>query len=221
MHGRAFFAGFDNRNVAIRAINAPLMKLKLSPGAIIAIVALAAFTIFITWRAKKLERTLHEREETSPLVNKTAPPFALPSLDGHTVSLADFHGKKNLVISFWASWCGPCRMEMPVLRSFYEKYHNGSNGFELLAISIDDSAAPARAFATGSKIPFPVLLDISKETADAYEVDGIPTLFVIDRSGKVIFGHSGFDSMLQFQLANALGINLAPTGGTANGASSN
>lgn len=197
------------------------MKLKPSPAAIIATVALAAFTVFITWRAKSLERTLRERSETPLLVNKTAPPFALPSLDGRTVSLADYRGKKNLVVSFWASWCGPCRMEMPVLRSFYEKHHNDSNDFEFLAISIDDSAAPARAFATSNNIPFPVLLDISKQTSEAYGIEGIPTLFVIDKSGKVIFGHSGFDSTLQFQLANALGIDLSTTGGPANGASGN
>jgi peroxiredoxin len=197
------------------------MKLKPSPAAIIAIVALAVFTVFITWRAKSLERAMHERGESSPLVNKAAPPFALPSLDGRTVSLADFHGKQNLVVSFWASWCGPCRLEMPVLRAFYEKHHNDSSGFEFLAISIDDGAAPARAFATSSKIPFPVLLDISKETAEAYDVDGIPTLFVIDKSGKVIFGRTGYDAALQFQLANALGIDLVPNGGAAHGASSN
>jgi peroxiredoxin len=197
------------------------MKLKPSPAAIIAILALAAFTIFITWRAKKLERSLHERAETPPLVNQVAPAFSLPSVDGQTVSLADYHGKQNLIVSFWASWCAPCRMEMPVLRSFYEKYHDGPNSFELLAISIDDSAAPARAFATSSKIPFPVLLDISKETADAYQVDGIPTLFVIDKSGKVIFGHSGFDTGLEYQLANALGITPIQIGGSAHGASRN
>jgi peroxiredoxin len=197
------------------------MKLKPSPVAMIAIVALAVFTIFITWRAKLLERAIHERAETSPLVNKAAPPFALPSLDGRNISLGDYHGKQYLVVSFWASWCGPCRLEMPVLRAFYEKHHSDSSNFEFLAISIDDSAAPARAFATSSKIPFPVLLDVSKQTAEAYDVDGIPTLFVIDQSGKVIFGHSGFDATLQFQLANALGIDLVPTGGSAHGASSN
>jgi peroxiredoxin len=197
------------------------MKLKPSPAAIVAIVALAAFTIFITWRAKSLERAMHERAEIPPLVNKTAPPFALPSLEGRTVSLADYHGKQNLVVSFWASWCGPCRLEMPVLRSFYDKHHNDSNGFELLAISIDDSEAPAQAFATRSKLPFPVLLDLSKQTADAYGVEGIPTLYVIDKTGKVIFGHAGFDTTLQFQLATALGINLYPTGGRPHGASSN
>lgn len=197
------------------------MKLKPSPAAVVAIVALTVFTVFITWRAKLLERAIHERAEASPLVNQAAPPFALPSLDGRTISLADYHGKQNLVVSFWASWCGPCRLEMPVLRAFYEKHHNDSNSFEFLAISIDDSAAPARAFATSSKIPFPVLLDVSKQTAEAYDVDGIPMLFVIDKSGTIIFGHSGFDATLQFQLANALGIDLAPTGGSGHAASSN
>lgn len=197
------------------------MRLKPSPAAIIAIVALAAFTVFITWRAKSLERALHERAGTSPLVNKIAPPFALRSLDGRTVSLADYHGKENLVVSFWASWCGPCRLEMPVLRTFYEKHHNDSNGFEILAISLDDDQEPAAAFAIRNKLPFPVLLDFSKQATNAYRIEGIPTVFVIDKTGKIIYGHSGYDAALQFQLAAALGINLTHTGGTPNGASSN
>jgi len=197
------------------------MRVKLSPAAAFGIAAFAAFTIFITWRAKKLERTLLERARTPALVNKVAPDFALASLDGRTISPADYHGKKKLIVSFWASWCGPCRMEMPVLRTFYERHHKTSDTFELLAISIDDNRADAASFAAQEKLPFPVLLDLTSKTANAYGVDGIPTLFIISESGKVIYGHAGFDGMLEFQLARELGFDARPgDGGAANDGSS-
>jgi peroxiredoxin len=184
------------------------MKLKLSPTAILAIVVLAAFTIFITWRAKKLERSLQDESTAPTLVNQNAPPFALPSLDGRTISLADYRGKKNIIVSFWASWCGPCQLEMPALRQFYEKHHEQSNDFEILAISIDDEAAPAESFASQNKLPFPVLLDPGSKTANTYGVDGIPALFVVDKSGKVVYGHAGFDPAMELGIAQALGIEL-------------
>jgi peroxiredoxin len=197
------------------------MNSRPSAPTVVGIAALAAFTIFITWRAKALETTLLRRDETPLLVNKPAPDFSLPSLDGRTVSLADYHGKKKLVVSFWASWCGPCRLEMPTLRSFYQKHRSSSDSFELLAISIDDNRRDAREFATDEKLPFPVLLDLDSKTADSFGVEGIPTLFVIDENGKIIYGQVGFDASMEVMLAHHLGFELTPkTGGAADGESS-
>ena len=182
------------------------MKPRPSAAAIVGIVALAAFTVFITWRAKALESALSHRSETPPLVGKPAPEFSLSSLDGRTISLADYRGKKKLVVSFWASWCGPCRLEMPSLRAFYEKHRDASDKFEFLAISIDDNRRDAEAFANEEKLPFPVLLDLNSKTADAFGVDGIPTLFVIDENGKTIYGHLGFEPALEFALVHELGL---------------
>src|SRR4029077_16599465 len=148
--------------------------------AVFGIAILAIFTVFITWRAKALESSLLLRAQTPALTNEMAPEFALSSLDGRTVSLADYKGKKKLIVSFWASWCGPCRLEMPALRSFYERHHKTSPNFEIVAISIDDDRAPAEAFATQAKLPFPVLLDPTGKTAAAYDVESIPLLYVID-----------------------------------------
>jgi peroxiredoxin len=181
------------------------MRSRPPASSLLAIALLAAFTIFITWRAKTLEGTLRDRGQTE-LLNQVAPSFELPALDGHQVSLADYHGKKRLVVSFWASWCGPCRMEMPVLRQFYEEQRKKSDRFEILAISIDEERAPAEKFAKEMKLPFPVLLDLSNSTAHAYQVDSIPMLFVIDENGKVIFGHTGFEFGMEVLLAHQLAL---------------
>jgi peroxiredoxin len=197
------------------------VKTKLSASAILGIAVLAAFTVFITWRAKKLESAIVQRAQTPALKDKPAPEFELPTLDGRTVSLSDYRGKKLVVVSFWASWCGPCRLEMPALRSFYERHHKTSDYFEILAISIDDTRREAEEFADVEKLPFPVLLDLRSKVADAYGVDGIPVLFVIDKYGKVIYGHAGFDPGLEFQLAQKLGIKIDPNeAGVVDGRSS-
>lgn len=186
------------------------MKRKLSPAELLAIVALAIFTVFITWKAKSLEKRLQERSEASALVSKKAADFALPALDGKTVSLANYHGKKKVVVSFWASWCGPCRLELPALAEFYKKYHKDSSNFEILAISIDDDRAAAEAYASKAKLPFPVLLDLDSKAADAYSVEAIPSLFVIDQNGTVVYGNTGMDMAMEVRLAVQLGIDLKP-----------
>jgi peroxiredoxin len=198
------------------------MRSRPSALSLVAILFLAAFTIFITWRAKSLEAALRDRGEQSELINKPAPTFELPALDGRQITLADYHGKKKLVLSFWASWCGPCRMEMPVLRQFYQQHRKQSDSFEVLAISIDDERPPADAFATEMKLPFPVLLDLTNKTARAYQVDAIPVLFVIDENGKVIYGHTGFDAGMEYVLAHHLGLTNKPgDGGAADDAPGN
>ena len=183
------------------------MRVKPTARAILAIAALAAFSVFITWRAKKLETALLEQGDRPAIANnEPAPEFALPSLDGRTVSLADYRGKKKLVVSFWASWCGPCRMEMPALRTFYEQHRKNSDNFEIVAISLDEDTEDAQAFATKEKLPFPVLLDPRNTTAQAYGAETIPTLYVVDENGKVVYGEVGYDVLLQMQLARYLGI---------------
>ncbi len=115
---------------------------------ILAITALAVFTLWITWRAKAIEIGATPEGAASRLVGKQAPDFALETLDGQKVSLADYHGK-TLVASFWASWCGPCRLEMPVLTKFYREQHKADSNFEILAISIDTKRDEAAAAAKG------------------------------------------------------------------------
>ena len=177
-----------------------------SAKAVAGLVLLAAFTTFITWRARVVERTLQEQSEEPTLVDKPAPDFSAATPDGRIVSLADFRGQKRVVVSFWASWCGPCRLEMPLLTKFYQDNHTASSDFEILAVSIDEDPRDAAAFATTQKLKFPVLLDPHQKMAKAYEVDGIPTLFVIDKDGKITHGHIGYDLGLEWRLKIALRI---------------
>jgi peroxiredoxin len=183
--------------------------IQLKTWQVAAMVLLAAFTIFITWRVKRLEKSLLSRTSASVMISKSAPEFTLPVLGGDTVSLADYRGKKTVVVSYWASWCGPCKVELPELREFYKRYHKADANFEILAISIDEQKADAEKYAAAEKLPFPVLFDPQSKTADAYSVEGIPTLFVIDKSGKIVHAHAGLEQAMQIQLMGELGLRYA------------
>ena len=187
---------------------------RLSAPVILGVVVLAIVTVLLTWRASLLESRLEEEREQPELVSKTAPDFSASTLDGRTVTLADFRGQKKVVVAFWASWCGPCRLEMPNLIQFYKNNHSDSSDFEILAVSIDENPNEAQNFASAMKLNFPVLIDPRQRMANAFGVEGIPTMFVIDKAGKVVYGRAGFDGTMEVRLANALGITLKSAGGS-------
>jgi peroxiredoxin len=184
------------------------MRPRPSLAAALAIAALAVFTVWITWRAKILEGGSRAGGEAVALLHKPAPDFRLPALDGHFVSLGAERGKRKVVVSFWASWCSPCRMELPVLRSFYERTHKPDSDFDIIAISLDEDRDAAERMANELKLPFPVLLDPLQKSATAYGVWGIPALFIVDKSGRVTYSGSGFNPGFEYMLAGQLGINL-------------
>jgi peroxiredoxin len=185
-------------------------------GAAVAIASLAVFTVWITWRAKQLEKGSSTSDQAIAVLNKQAPDFSLPSSDGRTISARDYRGKK-LVLIFWASWCRPCRLELPLLRSFYDRAHKPEADFEMLAISLDEFRESAEAAAKQAKLPFPVLFDSSQKTAGAYGVHSIPALMIIDKRGQVTHGEFGFNSTTQFSLATQLGIDFNTIGPKTSG----
>ena len=118
-----------------------------------------------------------------------APNFALKGMDGTNVRLSEARGQV-VMINFWATWCGPCRQEMPVLNDLYKRYR--SAGFLLLGINTERKPEEARAMATKLGIEFPILFDTDKTASRAYEVAAMPYTVLVDRSGKIRYRHRGY-----------------------------
>jgi peroxiredoxin len=121
----------------------------------------------------------------APVVGATAPSFALATLDGQRVDLRALRGTP-LVLNFWATWCEPCRTEMPLLQSHYEA--GRSAGLRILAINFDEPEPQVRSFVDELGLTFDILLDPGAYVQDLYRVRGYPTTFFVDARG-VIRGH--------------------------------
>lgn len=126
--------------------------------------------------------------------------FTLKSLEGKTVKLSDFRGRIVLV-DFWATWCGPCKRELPLLQAAYPQWK--AQGIELLAISTDKDTNKVAPFIQEKGYAFPVLF--TQDTSKDYDVSGIPTLFVVDQKGRIQYKHLGYRpdivDVLNLQLA--------------------
>jgi peroxiredoxin len=174
--------------------------------AILAGVALAGFTVWITREAKALERDLDASSQTIALLDKPAPDFRLASPDGRTVSLADYRGKKKLVLVFWATWNNGSHPEMLMLGVMYHRIHTSDSNFDIAGVAVDDDPAAVKRFAADSKLPFPVALDRNREVTNAYQIRSLPTALIVDPDGKVIYGTVGFTQQRQSELAQHLGL---------------
>lgn len=124
------------------------------------------------------------------LSGQQAPDFALKSLAGKNLRLSEFRGQV-VVINFWATWCGPCRKEMPELEKLYQRYRYA--GFTVLAVNMDETQAFAERMATRLGVSFPVLHDATQSVSRLYEVDAMPATVIVDRDGKVRSLHRGFN----------------------------
>jgi len=138
----------------------------------------------------QLEADDHKREH---------PEFTLKDLSGKSWTFSDLRGKVVLM-NFWATWCPPCRKEMPDLETLYERF--GSKGFVVLGIS-DEEVAKVEPFIHERKVSFPVLLDPGRKVNDMFVVDGIPKSFVYDRDGKLVA--QSIDMRTQKQFLELLG----------------
>lgn len=117
------------------------------------------------------------------------PPFTLPDLDGNDVSLSDFEGKV-VVLDLWATWCPPCRQEVPLLVSLYEEL--GDRGLVVVGVGLDEGGVRVlRPFAEENGVTYPILIG-NRTVQAAYGVTGIPTTFMIGRDGRVAAKHVGF-----------------------------
>lgn len=118
----------------------------------------------------------------APLVGSQAPNFKLPNLDGKSVSLSDFRGKPVL-LNFWATWCSPCRDEMPYLQEVYQEW--SGKGVVVIAINLGEDLSKVKGFWQSHKLSLPVLLDIGENVAQNYDIRAIPTTFFIDKDSVI------------------------------------
>jgi peroxiredoxin len=136
----------------------------------------------------------------APVVGAPAPDFTLQDLDGNTVTLTELQGQV-VVVNFWATWCGPCRLEMPALQARYEALKD--EGFTVLAVNTGDTAEAATGFGVELGLSFPLLLDPGDAVNTLYRVRGWPTTYFIDRDGMIDGQHVGYlsDGQLDEYLA--------------------
>lgn len=122
-------------------------------------------------------------------IGKKAVEFSLPAIGGENVALQSLRGKVVL-LNFWATWCGPCRQELPELARLQEKFRQ--HGLTVVAITVDNEAENVRAFLKKYALKLQALWDKKKKVAEAYAVEKMPSSYIIDRGGVVRFIHRGY-----------------------------
>ncbi len=123
----------------------------------------------------------------APEKGQPAPDFVLENLDGEQVALEDLRGKVVL-LNFWATWCGPCRVEMPTLESRHQKY---PEHLAVIGVDFDEPKENVAAFVEEFGLTFPILLDPGATVQDAYRIRGYPTSVFLDKDGTVQIVHIG------------------------------
>jgi len=118
-----------------------------------------------------------------------APQFTLAAKGGQDVSLSQYKGQV-VMINFWASWCGPCRQEMPLLESIYRKYNK--MGFTMIGVNVEPDSKAADEWLKATPVSFPILYDRDSKVSKLYNVAGMPSTVIIDRSGKLRKLHRGY-----------------------------
>jgi thiol-disulfide isomerase/thioredoxin len=198
----------------------PVRRNTIVLGSVLFILAIFAWAGWANWEYRRQaaeKRAAMEAEQgelmpsmdgmsmqyVSPLQGKAAPSFTLTDLSGKKVSLADYRGKA-LLINFWATWCGPCKLETPWLVELRNKY--AAQGFEVLGIDSEgDSAKPGsetwnkdkaavQKFVQQMKVPYPVLMNGDSLSKPFGGLDNLPSSFYINRQGVVIAAQVGIDS---------------------------
>ena len=146
-----------------------------------------------------IEIRLGSGSRATAKIGEPAPDFTLPTPDGEPLSLRDFQGQVVL-INFWATWCPPCRLEMPYLQAAYERYKE--QGFTVLAVDQQESPEAVRAYFQELGLTFPTVIDGTGEVSSLYRVLALPTTYFVDRDGIVQIMHRG--AMTEQQLENYL-----------------
>ena len=129
----------------------------------------------------------------SPVIAETskgpAPDFSLKSDSGKNLKLSEYRGDV-VMINFWASWCGPCRQEMPLLEELYQEYE--PLGFTILGVNVEEDSAKAKNLLKDIPVSFPVLFDNTSKVSKLYDVIAMPSTVLVDRDGNMRYLHRGY-----------------------------
>ncbi|GJL62506.1 MAG: hypothetical protein NPIRA04_11600 [Nitrospirales bacterium] len=140
-----------------------------------------------------------------PTIGSSSPPFTLKNMDGKPVSLSDFSGKV-ILLNFWATWCGPCRVEMPAMEALYREMR--TQGLEIVAVSVDAQGTEVtKPFQEAMGLTFPILHDPEYEVGLAYGARTLPISYVIDRKGIIqhrVFGARDWNGQEAKKMIQAL-----------------
>jgi peroxiredoxin len=131
---------------------------------------------------------------TAGVMSGTAPDFTLKSHSGKNVKLSELRGEVVL-INFWASWCGPCRQEMPLLDELHNQYK--ALGFTVLGVNVEEDTFQARKLLKDMPVSFPVLFDDSSVVSKQYDVIAMPSTVLVDRNGNMRYLHKGYKPGLE------------------------
>jgi len=129
-------------------------------------------------------------EEPPSLDGKPAPEFSLRSVQGDDVALSDFRNKKAVLLVFWATWCGPCKLEMPLLVKLHEEF--GNDQLAVVAVSTDREMSTVQAFLKANPLPYAILHDADRKAGMAYHVGGVPHTVLIDKSRRIVKTWTGW-----------------------------
>lgn len=141
------------------------------------LVAVAVTLVFTGWQ-------IGAAGSVGPEIGKLAPDFTLNDLNGKSVKLKEVISQNKVtLVNFWATWCPPCRREIPELVEFYQKY--SSQKVALLALDLQEDPGKVKSFAKDNGMNFPVLLDTKGSVGNQYRVSGIPTTFILDGKGTI------------------------------------
>lgn len=153
---------------------------------IVAVLALGIPVAYFFIAGQKHQAKAPVAKQPAPAVGALAPDFTLTDMNGKSLSLSQFRGKVVLV-NFWATWCPPCRAEMPSIERLYRRLEKHKN-FVLLTVNVneDNSKDSVKAFTEETPLSFPILLDRDNRVAGRYQVNGIPQTFIIDPNGVIV-----------------------------------
>ncbi|MCD4685951.1 MAG: TlpA family protein disulfide reductase [Anaerolineae bacterium] len=151
-----------------------------------------------------LSRPGNVQIDPAPRTGAPAPAFTAQTLDGSTLALADYRGQV-VVLNLWATWCGPCRAEMPALERIHARY--ADEGVVILGLNQGATEAEVRAFAEEHDLTFPLALDPAEQIGRVYELEAFPTTFFIDRDGvirDVVYGGPMAEALVERNVRDLL-----------------